>query len=292
MTGFIPRYFRYFGAAGILAAGLALSGTTVAAQAGNTRTEQQTTEETAQARRVRDGLLKVLQQYPPAVGGVLKLDPSLLNSEQYLAGYPALVTYLNQHPEIRRSPSYYLEPVSTRDTGYGYYYDPGERAWNEMTEMAAISFVTIALVGGFIWLVRTAVDYRRWGRLAKVQAEAHTKLLDRFTGNDELLAYVQSPAGARFLQSSPISLDGSSKPVGAPIARILWSMQAGVVLAAAGIGLNYVSRRIDIERADPVFMFSVVLLAVGIGFVASAGLSYVLSRRLGLLDDPRAAASD
>jgi len=39
---------------------------------------------------------------------------------------------------------------------------------------------------------------------AKVQAEAHTKLLDRLTSNDELLAYVQSSAGSRFLQSAPM----------------------------------------------------------------------------------------
>jgi hypothetical protein len=129
------------------------------------------------------------------------------------------------------------------------------------------------------------VDYRRWGRLAKVQAEAHTKLLDRFTGNDELLAYVQSPAGSRFLKSSPITLDGNSKPMGAPLARILWSMQAGVVLAAAGMGLNYVSRHIDPYRADPIFMFSTLALSVGLGFMVSASISYLMSKRLGLLGD-------
>jgi hypothetical protein len=80
--------------------------------------------------------------------------------------------------------------------------------------------------------------------------------------------------------------------VGAPIARILWSMQAGVVAAAAGIGLYYVSKNIDVERAEPVFMFAILLLAVGLGFVVSAGLSFALSRRLGLLELPKATATD
>jgi hypothetical protein len=47
--------------------------------------------------------------------------------------------------------------------------------------------------------------------------------------------------------------------------------------------LNYVSRTIDPFRAEPVFVFSVVALSVGIGFIASAAASYIMSKRLGLL---------
>jgi hypothetical protein len=73
---------------------------------------------------------------------------------------------------------------------------------------------------------------------------AHTKLLDRFTANEEPLAYVQSTAGARFLKSAPISLDGNPRAMGAPFSRILWSMQ-GCRAGLRGIGMNYVSRTID-----------------------------------------------
>jgi hypothetical protein len=65
-------------------------------------------------------------------------------------------------------------------------------------------------------------------------------------------------------------------------------MQAGVVLAAAGIGMNFMSRRIDPLNADPAFMLSAIVLSVGLGFLASAGLSYFLSKRLGLLNQPPA----
>ncbi len=221
---------------------------------------------------------------------MLKLDPSLLASDQYLAPYPALTAFFSQHPEVRRNPGYYFEPVNTSSSGY--YSDSRERAWSNLTEMVTIIVVMLTIAGSLGWLVRTAVDYRRWGRLAKVQAEAHTKLLDRFTGNEELLAYVKSPAGMRFLQSAPIALDGSPRTMGSPLSRILWSTQAGVVLTAAGLGLNYVSRRIDPDHSDPIFTFSVILISIGVGFVASAGLSYFLSRRLGLLvpESPRDAS--
>ena len=241
----------------------------------------QTAEPEPARRQVRKEFMTVLSKYPPAVASVLKLDPTLLNTDSYIAPYPEIGAFLAKHPEVRRSPAYYFESIETGS--YNSYYDPRERAWNNMMDMFAVGGVMVMIGGTLVWLVRTAVDYRRWGRLAKVQAEAHTKLLDRFTGNEELLAYVKSPAGTRFLQSSPISLDGNSRAMGSPVSRILWSVQAGVVLTAAGIGMNYVSRRIGFDFADPVFMFSVIVLSIGLGFIASAALSYFLSQRLGLL---------
>jgi len=246
-----------------------------------------------EAQRIRSEFMGVLKQYPPAVGAVLKFDPSLIASDTYLTPYPAITSFLAKHPEIKRSPAYYLSQVSTgSDNYYDYrnYEGSKAQAWNNVQEMMSVGFVMIAVFGTLIWFVRTAVDYRRWGRLAKVQAEAHTKLLDRFTANEELLAYVQSPAGSRFLKSAPISLDGSPRAMSAPLSRILWSMQAGVVLAFAGIGMNYVSRRVDTNQAEPMFFFSVVILSLGLGFFVSAGLSYMLSKRLGLF--PAEAAAD
>jgi hypothetical protein len=258
----------------------------VFAQAPVVARSAQPAEPEAQARQVRETFVReVLAKYPPAVAGVLKLDPTLLSSEPYMAAYPEINAYLSKHPEIRRSPSYYFENVSS---GQSYSYDPRARAWDNMMDGLAVFMVMLLIAGSLGWLVRTAIDYRRWGRLAKVQAEAHTKLLDRFTGNEELLSYVKSPAGMRFLQSSPIALDGNPRAMSAPLSRILWSVQAGVVMASAGLGMNYVSRKIYPEYADPVFTLSVVVLSIGLGFLASAVLSYLLSQRMGLLVKPSA----
>jgi hypothetical protein len=258
---------------------IALAPATLSAQRTEARPEG---EDITAAQKVRDDFMVVLRKYPPSVGQVLKLDQTLMTSDQYLTPYPAIIAFLNQHPEVRRSPDFYLEPV--RQSYDGYYQDPRERAWNNTVEAVGVFIIMMTIVGTLVWLIRTAVDYRRWGRLAKVQAEAHTKLLDRFTGNDELLAYVQSSAGARFLKSSPITLDGSNKPMAAPLARILWSMQAGVVLSALGIGLSFLSRNVEPYRAEPVSVFSTLALSIGVGFMISAAASYIMSKRLGLLD--------
>ncbi len=102
-----------------------------------------------------------------------------------------------------------------------------------------------------IWLIRTFIDYRRWLRLTRIQTDAHTKLLDRLTSNEDLMAYIQSSSGRRFLESAPIALDGgASRPVSAPVSRILLSLQAGVVLAAGGFGFLYASGRV-IEDVAP-----------------------------------------
>ena len=95
-------------------------------------------------------------------------------------------------------------------------------------------------IGTVGWILRSGIDYRRWQRAMKIQTDAHTKLVDRLTSNDDLLAYVNSPAGQRFLTASPATAappDNLAMPINAPINRILWSVQAGIIIAAGGIGL-------------------------------------------------------
>jgi hypothetical protein len=142
-----------------------------------------------------------------------------------------------------------------------------------------------------VWLIRTIIDYRRWNRLAKVQTDAHTRILDRFTANEELLAYIQSPAGAKFLQSSPITLDPAPRSIGAPLGRILLSMQAGLVLAAGGFGLQSASAHVSTDASQPLAVLGTLGIALGIGFVISAIASYVISWRLGLIERSRAGAA-
>src|SRR5215510_3558581 len=60
------------------------------------------------APETRQRLHELVRLYPPSVFEVLRVDPSLLNSSDYLAPYPALAAFLQQHPEIARNTSYYI----------------------------------------------------------------------------------------------------------------------------------------------------------------------------------------
>jgi|SRR5579862_101926 len=234
------------------------------------------------AQRTRDELSGLLEHYPPSLRSVLALDPTLLDNQSYLATYPALVTFLNGHPEIARNPSFYVGMGS----GHRFPQDHAAQVvemWRDMLNGLAI-FAGFGMgVGLLVWLIRTLVDYRRWNRLTKVQTDVHTKLLDRFTANNDLLAYIQSPAGSKFLESTPIMLDAAPRSVGAPLGRILWSVQGGVVLMAGGIGLQVVSGRVA-EASQPLNALGVLGIALGLGFVVSAIISFVISNRLGLIE--------
>jgi hypothetical protein len=239
------------------------------------------------AGETREKLEELLKKLPPAVGRVLRTDPSLLRNESYLTTYPALAAFLKQHPEVYSTPGYYFERIGSIE-----FWQPERqesqayRIWRDFIQFFAIAGMFTLVTGTLIWIIKTLVEYRRWHRISKVHTEVHNKLMDRFTANEDLLAYMQTPAAQRFLESAPLSVDAPSRPVGAPFSRILWSVQVGLVLGAGAIGLLYVSGRVIDEVAQPLFAVGVLALAVGTGFVVSAGASFLLSRRLGLLESP------
>ena len=239
------------------------------------------------SRETREQFKELLRRSPSAVGTVLKLDPTLFSNQQYLDTYPALAAFVKQHPEVSHNPSFYLDGI----------WVPGDREprlaanvmWGKMMEGFMILTIFGTIVGVVVWLIRTLVEQRRWSRLSRVQTEVHGKVLERLTSNDELLRYIDTPAGRRFLESAPIPVEGA-RQVSAPVGRILWSMQAGLVVAAAGVGLEWVSSSVDKDTAQPLYALGVVALCVGIGFVLSAVISFVLSRRLKLFESPAESA--
>ena len=241
-----------------------------------------------EAREIRENLHELLRQYPPSLAEVLRLDPSLLTSESYLTTYPALRAFVTQHPEVLRNPAYFFGTEHVRS-----WEDYGPRAeavrvWSNVVEGFQIMTVMTIIAGGIVWLVKMLIDYRRWLRQSKTQTDVHTKLLERFTNHEDLLAYIQSPTGRRFLESGPVAVEADmpARPVGAPFGRIFWSVQAGTVLLLTGLGLQFVGQRQQWEEiAQPLWSMGILVVAVGLGFLISAGASYFLSRRLGLLPE-------
>jgi hypothetical protein len=238
-------------------------------------------EDSSDSHETREALQHLLNKYPPQVGRVLKLDPALFSNQAYLATYPALAAFLAEHPEIAHAPAFYLESIWVPNDSRPE--STSERMWREMMEGVAIFMVMLLVTGSFVWLIRTLIDHRRWSRLTRTQAEVHGKLMDRLGSNSELLAYMQTPGGKRFLESAPIPMESGPRALSVPFGRILWSIQIGLILGAAGFGFVFMSRGVEKTVGQPVLAMGTLAVAVGIGFLLSAVVSFVLSKRLGLL---------
>ena len=242
------------------------------------------------AEQTRERLRDVLNQYPPSVGQVLRLDPSLLTRADYLATYPALAAFLAKNPTIAHNPTYFLGGVVRLPGGYGGAPETpqteGIRAIKDTFESLFFLLGFVWVFGMIGWIARSVVEYRAWLRASRVQAEAHTKVIDRLTSNEDVLAYAQSPVGQRFLTATSIASDFGARSVGSPAGRILWSVQIGIVLALGGIGLAIAKNNVIDEAAQGLYVVAVLAIALGIGFVLSSLVAYALSQRLGLLQPP------
>jgi hypothetical protein len=231
------------------------------------------------AQATRDQLRVILQMYPDAVAEILRRDPSLMARAEYMAAYPQLAQYIAQHPEIPRNVEYYFE-------GYGRY--PGRPLNPEYEALGVLlgglaGFLSVgAMIGVLTWVIRSIINHRRWIKSSQVQAEVHTKLMDRMSSNEELLAYIQSPAGRRFLEAAPMRPEPESPVTNAPVGAILWSMMTGIVLSTVGGGFRVAAGEIpdDVQRAFTVV--GIILLSLGIGFLFAAFMAFAVSSRLGL----------
>jgi heme/copper-type cytochrome/quinol oxidase subunit 3 len=237
---------------------------------------------------VRDRLRDVLQSYPRSVGEILQRDPSLMTRADYMAPYPALSAFLTQHPEIVRNPEYYFE-------GYGSWgrqqFDPEFEALGILLGGMAGFFVISTSLGLFAWVVKAVIQHRRWLKASTVQAEVHTKLMDRMTTNEELLNYIQSPAGRRFLESAPVRADVEAPNIAAPVGPIIFSMMMGIVLATVGVGFRMAGNYIGDDSQKAFVVVGLIILALGFGFILASVMAYLVSSRLGLFPARAAAES-
>jgi len=232
------------------------------------------------ARETRQRLHEIFNQHPPSVREVLRIDPTLLYRDDYLANYPLLATFLQQHPEIAHNPAFFIgerqfEERSNASEAY--------RAFTQTVEFVTMIFVIGIITSGIFFLARMLVEHRRWQRAMRAQSELQTKLIDRFASSDDLIAYLQTPVGRALTE--PLSIpQTASKPMNAPLSRIFWSLQSAIVVSALGTGFIIVGRAIARDDfGDALNGIGIIVLLIGIGFTFSAAVSYVLSHRLGLV---------
>jgi hypothetical protein len=173
------------------------------------------------------------------------------------------------------------QEVLNRMQSGGYGYNAFDRFMDGFLPFLVFIGVTLAL----LWFVREIVEHKRWNKMVKVQTDTHAKLLDRFGSSQEMLAYMQSEAGKKFL-ATPI-FEGQRRQVSTlPFGRILWSVQAGIVAVFVGAGFLFLRGKVTPDADMGFQVFGTLVLTLGLGFLVSGGVSYVLAKYFGLLQPP------
>jgi hypothetical protein len=245
----------------------------------------------------QEQLLRLLRLSPTMTAAVAA-DPSLLADQPYVArSNPELAQFMASHPDIARNPEFYL--FSKLDPSDGRRDKALQRViWPDLTmaphqrstaadvvdKMTPIIIVP-AIFLAFVWIIRIFVDSRRWNRTFKQQSEIHGRLIEKLGTSQDLVAYMETEAGKRFLMASPIAGGpeiGQRMPNA--VGRVLTSLSAGIVMALLGIGFLLL-RNAGPDMPEPMLVIGTLLLMPGIGFILSAGVTWVLAQRLGLMPE-------
>ena len=137
---------------------------------------------------------------------------------------------------------------------------------------ATIPIITVfSTISWVAWLLFSSI--RRY-KMAQLQADIQTRLVQRFDSPDALLGYAQSDAGRQFVKS--MDMERST-----PYSQILKGVQAGIVFIFFGAGMLRLHAW-NIGDEGPL-VFGTLALALGLGFGVAAAVSYFLSRSFGLL---------
>jgi hypothetical protein len=157
-------------------------------------------------------------------------------------------------------------------------------------EEVAITIVLVSFIAGLSFIVAAGFSGRRASALIRARADLETRLLDRLGSGREVVEFCQTEGGKQFIEALSMGTIESPASKGSPLDRILSSIQKGIILTLLGLGFLVLAGRFHGDGPGNVFMvIGVVGLSLGIGFLLSAGVSYRLSKSMGILADGQPA---
>ena len=140
----------------------------------------------------------------------------------------------------------------------------------------------VMVFGGAVAIFWVVFSTIRRLKVARVQADVHSRLLDKVGTSQEFLTFLDSESGKQLVASI-----GIEQPSRNPYNRILASVQAGVILVCVSIAMLIIGVNF-LDVAEGFKIVGSLGLALGIGFLISAGLSYRLSKSFGLFEHEQA----
>jgi len=240
----------------------------------------------------REQLFKLLR-ISPKLTAVIARDPSLLGDEPYVArNNPELEQFLQNHPEIVRSPEFYLFAGPRDGRNFNREFRLQEDVWPDLDQRQQpqassrpiVAFlVLLSVLLSLLWLIRVLLENRRWTRIFSQQSAAQNKLFDKFGSSEELLRYVQSDAGKRLLEPMAIPAGFASETRwNTPLSRVLTPLQFGLVLTLVGSGFLLLAGR-GIADTAAMTTIGTLILMLGVGLVISGVVAWGIGKHFGLL---------
>lgn len=142
--------------------------------------------------------------------------------------------------------------------------------------------VLVAIVGQFVLVgLILLIVFRRLEQKAALRAQLELKLIERFGSAKELEDFLATDAGRRLL-------GGHSRHGGAPLGRIVGTVQVGVALVVLGVGVMVLATFLGSKAP---LAAGIIVLAIGIGLLAAAAVGRRLVRAWGLDSGPTPPSS-
>ena len=140
-----------------------------------------------------------------------------------------------------------------------------------------IAFLSVPAMFG--WIAWTVLSTIRRYKIAKLQADVQSRLLEKVSSSQDLLAYAQTEAGREMLASLKVERHS-------PHARIIGALQTSIVMISLGAAFLLLRGRVS-GTEEGFLVFGTLATMLGIGFGLSAVASYYMSKSFGLLNGSR-----
>ena len=156
---------------------------------------------------------------------------------------------------------------------------------NELIVNGIVNGITALFFGVTIiicvsWIAINIVKALKQRANTRTRAEIYSRLIDKFGTAPEFIAFLQSDAGLKFIEENAVQ-------TGAPLGKILASLQIGVILTLLGIGVLVLGNIFGSSRGGDLYIAlnigGTAGLMIGVGFLISSAISYRLCKIWGIL---------
>ena len=144
-------------------------------------------------------------------------------------------------------------------------------------EAVAMVVILPTLFGTVGYVFKSAVEGLRRSRMARMQMDLQSKMIDKFGNSQDFVAWLQSEGGKQFLEQAPVE---KTRPYG----RIMNTIQIGIVLVVLAGGLLLLRAGLGQDAQEPLLVMGSIGLALGLGMLGSAGATMWLSKHWGLIN--------